>query len=75
MTALPPAQEIDALVQDYGIRNIKFVDEMFVLNKAHVLGICERIIELRERFGVSYLTVFDGRETGFDQVVSRLAGA
>ena len=38
-------------------------------------AICERIIELRERFGVSYLTVFDGRETGFDQVVSRLAGA
>jgi probable F420-dependent oxidoreductase len=37
-------------------------------------AICERIIELRERFGVSYLTVFDGRETGFDQVVSRLAG-
>jgi probable F420-dependent oxidoreductase len=37
-------------------------------------AICDRIVELRERFGISYLTIFDGRETGFDQVVSRLAG-
>jgi anaerobic magnesium-protoporphyrin IX monomethyl ester cyclase len=27
------------------VRNIKFVDEMFVLNRSHVLGICDRIIE------------------------------
>ena len=26
-------------------RNIKFVDEMFVLNRKHVLGICDRLIE------------------------------
>lgn len=38
-------QEIDLLVNKYGIRNIKFVDEMFVLNKSHVDGICQRIIE------------------------------
>ena len=37
--------DIDVLVEKYGVRNIKFVDEMFVLNKAHVLGICDRIIE------------------------------
>jgi probable F420-dependent oxidoreductase len=37
-------------------------------------AICDRLLELRERFGVSYLTVFDGRADGFDQVVSRLAG-
>jgi radical SAM superfamily enzyme YgiQ (UPF0313 family) len=36
--------DIGLLVEKYGIRNIKFVDEMFVLNKAHVLGICDRII-------------------------------
>ncbi|NQV55724.1 MAG: radical SAM protein [Rhodospirillales bacterium] len=34
-------KEIDFLVENYGIKNIKFVDEMFVLNKSHVLGICE----------------------------------
>lgn len=33
--------EIDSLVYKYGVKNIKFVDEMFVLNKRHVLGICE----------------------------------
>ena len=36
--------DIGVLVEKYGVRNIKFVDEMFVLNKSHVLGICERII-------------------------------
>ena len=38
-------KEIDRLVNDYGVKNIKFVDEMFVLNESHVLGICDRIIE------------------------------
>lgn len=38
-------KEIDVLVNEYGIKNIKFVDEMFVLKPNHVLGICDRIIE------------------------------
>ncbi|MHB8621953.1 MAG: B12-binding domain-containing radical SAM protein [Sulfuricaulis sp.] len=37
-------KEIDTLVNKYGVKNIKFVDEMFVLNKAHVIGICDLII-------------------------------
>lgn len=36
--------ELQSLVRTYGVRNIKFVDEMFVLNKAHVHGICDKII-------------------------------
>ncbi|MEE2960699.1 MAG: B12-binding domain-containing radical SAM protein [Myxococcota bacterium] len=36
--------EIDRLVYDYGIYNIKFVDEMFVLNKKHVTEICNLLI-------------------------------
>lgn len=36
--------QIDTLVKQYGVKNIKFVDEMFVLNMAHVEGICDRII-------------------------------
>jgi radical SAM superfamily enzyme YgiQ (UPF0313 family) len=36
--------EIDHLVENYGIKNLKFVDEMFVLNKNHVLGICDLLI-------------------------------
>ena len=38
-------KNIDRLVKDYGIKNIKFVDEMFVLNRAHVLGICDLLIK------------------------------
>lgn len=38
-------KEIDHLVETYGVKNIKFVDEMFVLNKKHVLGICDLLIE------------------------------
>ena len=37
--------EIDVLVTRYGVRNIKFADEMFVLNQRHVIGICDRLIE------------------------------
>lgn len=38
-------REIDLLMKRCGVRNIKFADEMFVLNRNHVLGICDRIIE------------------------------
>ncbi|MFQ5513773.1 MAG: B12-binding domain-containing radical SAM protein [Myxococcota bacterium] len=43
-----PAQviaELDVLVNDYGVRNLKIVDEMFVLSRRHVEGICDGIIE------------------------------
>lgn len=36
--------QIDTLVNKYGVRNIKIADEMFVLNKRHVVGICDAII-------------------------------
>lgn len=38
-------KEIDILVNQYGVKNIKFVDEMFVLKPNHVIGICDHIIE------------------------------
>jgi anaerobic magnesium-protoporphyrin IX monomethyl ester cyclase len=37
--------QIDKLVNRYGVRNIKFADELFVMNKKHVHGICDLIIE------------------------------
>ena len=37
--------QIDKLINDYGIRNIKIADELFVLNSKHVIGICDLIIE------------------------------
>lgn len=33
-------KEIDLLSEKYGVVNLKFVDEMFVLNKSHVLELC-----------------------------------
>ena len=38
-------EEIDLLVSKYGVRNIKILDEMFVLNYQHVESVCDRIIE------------------------------
>lgn len=38
-------EEIDLLVDKYGVKSIKFVDEMFVLNYRHVEAICDLLIE------------------------------
>ena len=38
-------REVDYLVENFGIRNIKIPDEMFILNYPHVLGICDLLIE------------------------------
>ncbi|MEX2614776.1 MAG: radical SAM protein [Alphaproteobacteria bacterium] len=37
--------QIDELVTRYGVRNIKIPDEMFILNRRHVAGICDVLIE------------------------------
>ena len=37
--------QIEHLVKTYRVRNIKFADEMFVLNHKHVLAICDGIVE------------------------------
>lgn len=37
-------EEIDLLVQKFHVRNFKFADEMFVLNRKHVEEICDRLI-------------------------------
>lgn len=37
--------KLGELVENYGVRNVKFADEMFVLNRRHVSAICDLIIE------------------------------
>lgn len=37
--------QIDELVNKYGVRNLKIADELFVLNPRHVSQICDHIIE------------------------------
>ncbi|MGH8640203.1 MAG: B12-binding domain-containing radical SAM protein [Burkholderiales bacterium] len=64
--------EIDLLVGKHGIRNIKFVDEMFVLNRNHVLGICDRIIERKHDLNIwAYARV----DTVKDEFLDKLARA
>jgi radical SAM superfamily enzyme YgiQ (UPF0313 family) len=38
------AAEIDLLHNKYGVKTIKIIDEMFVLNERHVLALCEELI-------------------------------
>ena len=37
--------EIDLLHGTYGIKTYKIIDEMFVLNERHIMGICDLLIE------------------------------
>jgi radical SAM superfamily enzyme YgiQ (UPF0313 family) len=36
--------QLDRLVEDYGVRNVKIADEMFVLNPRHVLAVADAIV-------------------------------
>ena len=45
-------KEIDHLVEVYGVKNIKIADEMFVLNRRHVAGICELLAERPYRVNI-----------------------
>jgi anaerobic magnesium-protoporphyrin IX monomethyl ester cyclase len=64
--------EIDLLVEKHGVKNIKFVDEMFVLNRNHVLGICDRIIERGHDLNIwAYARV----DTVKDEFLDKLARA
>jgi anaerobic magnesium-protoporphyrin IX monomethyl ester cyclase len=56
--------QIDLLVSQYGVRNIKIADEMFVLNRKHVVGICDRIIQRRYDLNIWAYTRVDTIKEG-----------
>ena len=64
-------KEIDFLVRKYGIRNLKIVDEMFVLNEAHVLGICDGLIELGHDLNIWAYTRIDTTKDKFLEKLRR----
>ncbi|MCA9460633.1 MAG: radical SAM protein [Nitrospira sp.] len=65
-------RQIDELVQRYGITNIKIPDEMFVLNRRHVLSICDAIIERGYQLNIwAYARV----DTVQDAVLEKLRAA
>ncbi len=64
--------QIDTLVNQYGVRNIKIADEMFVLNRKHVLALCDLLIERRYDLNLwAYARV----DTIKDDMVDRLRAA
>lgn len=65
-------QQIDDLVNTYGITNIKIPDEMFVLNRRHVISLCDAIIERGYRLNIwAYARV----DTVHDEVLAKLRAA
>jgi len=44
-------RQIDILAKDYGVKNIKFIDELFVLNPEHFIKIADGLIE--RNYGVN----------------------
>jgi probable F420-dependent oxidoreductase len=70
----PIAAVADASLVQGGVMSAEELVETPFILLGSIDRICERIVELRERYGISYLTVFDGRAPGFEQVVARLAG-
>lgn len=44
--------EIGSLVENYGVRNLKIVDELFVLNEKHYMGIVDLIIERKYKLNI-----------------------
>jgi radical SAM superfamily enzyme YgiQ (UPF0313 family) len=45
-------EEIDLLVSTYGIRNLKIVDELFVLHEPHYMGIVDLLIERGHKLNI-----------------------
>jgi radical SAM superfamily enzyme YgiQ (UPF0313 family) len=45
-------RQIDELVEKYDVKTIKIPDELFVLNKSHVNGLCDRLIE--RNYGLNF---------------------
>ena len=65
-------REIDFLARTHGVVNLKFVDEMFVLNREHVLGLCDRLAAREYRVNIwAYARV----DTVQDEFLDRLKAA
>lgn len=61
--------QIDTLVTQYGVRNIKIADEMFVLNPRHVDSICDGIIERGHDLNIwAYARVDTVRDSMLDKL-------
>jgi radical SAM superfamily enzyme YgiQ (UPF0313 family) len=58
-------------VNQYGVTNIKFADEMFVLNKRHVTRICELLIERNYDLNIWAYARVDSVKDGMEELLRR----
>jgi probable F420-dependent oxidoreductase len=69
----PPARAAELRVVTGGL----LTAEQVLVSPFHLIGstdtICDRLAELHDRHGISYITVFDDQSTGFDAIVTRLS--
>jgi len=64
--------DLEMLVNKHGLYNVKFADEMFVLNPRHVSGICDEIIKRGLKLNIwAYARV----DTVRDEMVDKLKAA
>jgi anaerobic magnesium-protoporphyrin IX monomethyl ester cyclase len=64
-------RQLDHLVERYGVRNVKFADEMFVLNPRHIAELCDLIAERRYGLNIwAYARVDTVREGMLDKLVA-----
>ncbi len=63
--------EIDLLVSRYGVKNIKFADEMFVLNRKHVLALCQGLIERQYDLNIWAYARVDTVRDGMPEIMRR----
>jgi radical SAM superfamily enzyme YgiQ (UPF0313 family) len=64
--------QVDRLVRDYGVKNLKIADEMFVLNPGHVNALCDALIG--RGYGLN-IWAYARVDTVRDDMVDRLARA
>ncbi|MEO5340299.1 MAG: radical SAM protein [Magnetococcus sp. MYC-9] len=63
---------IDHLVEKYSVCNIKFVDEMFLLNKRHVEALCDLLLQRDYKVNIwAYARV----DTIYDELLDKLKAA
>ena len=63
------ADELEFLVRQHGVRNVKIADEMFVLNLNHVGAICDAIVERGLKLNIwAYARVDTVKDSILDQL-------
>ena len=62
-------KQIDNLVENYGVKNLKIIDELFVLKPEHLLGVADKIIERGHKLNIwAYSRIDTAKEKYLDRL-------